>query len=534
MKKTNFQEWAFWVTLFNQVGLDSNSFNWFDPVTNKHGDIGECFMPGRLSFLGGSGMSITSMSHYKDQLWDFMQIMTSNNYSIGINGLLDVMPPYTPAISASPLWTTPDYRIKKANYDKAVPIQYPQSSFPQFNELEQLKPARYLLLEMMYKNLTDDQLSDRFCQLIDYVMLPECTPSHFMVEDNGCTDDMSRLFTYRYDSKTPCRGGTPLYDSVKVTCDYIPYNSKLSIAMTVSASLCLFGLVILMGFMFYYRHTRQVKSTSYMFSQILLVGCLLVTVSTFFSSGNPKDKICGLDNLLVGIGYILIVAPLLLKMRRLVILFTGISNLSDSNLTDNVLLVMLGGILGIQVILMILWQFIDRPMAHSFPRVFENLSYSESICSSVSTTYGTATLLFDMMLLLYMLGLAFQARKVPCEYNESKLMGIVAFIVTFLLLILIPSLYFISDVRSTYIIRNGGLLFSVICVSCISSVPKIRAAAKKKEPKRHYKMAPPPPPREPCERCGHVNTGKKDEITSIPPTIKDTGSMTASLVSSFW
>ena len=67
-----------------------------------------------------------------------------------------------------------------------VPVQYPQSSFPQFTDFETRKPFRALFLELMYKNYTKTQLVQRACQVVDYIMLPFCTSAHFDILDKGC------------------------------------------------------------------------------------------------------------------------------------------------------------------------------------------------------------------------------------------------------------------------------------------------------------------------------------------------------------
>jgi ABC-type glycerol-3-phosphate transport system substrate-binding protein len=80
----------------------------YRPSTNLTGIIGVGFVPGRASFLGGSGIGLVAGSKLKELGWKLITVMTSAKYSSEINYALGVPPPYHSAREL-PLWTSPEF-----------------------------------------------------------------------------------------------------------------------------------------------------------------------------------------------------------------------------------------------------------------------------------------------------------------------------------------------------------------------------------------------------------------------------------------
>jgi ABC-type glycerol-3-phosphate transport system substrate-binding protein len=80
----------------------------YRPSTNFSGIIGVGFVPGRASFLGGSGIAIVANSKLKEFGWQLITVLTSARHSSETNYALGVPPPYHSAREL-PLWTSPEY-----------------------------------------------------------------------------------------------------------------------------------------------------------------------------------------------------------------------------------------------------------------------------------------------------------------------------------------------------------------------------------------------------------------------------------------
>lgn len=289
------------------------------PISHPNGDIGESYVPGVASFLGGSGMAITAKSKKPAMAWKFLQLSTIRDHSTLANTALKVMSPYLDVMEDNAAWSSPVYDILKMQFKKAVPVQYPQGSFPQFGYLEEKKPARLLLAEVHYKSLAgavDSRLLvDRMCAVIDDIMLKPCTADHMQVSDQGCdSTNLTRMFSYSFKNSSSCRGGLLLEMPTVVNCSYIPANSSLAVVLSLIAGVFLLVFLALLFVIYFFRHTQAFKLSSPPFMAISIVGCALCTASVLVMPGNPIQRICGVEFWLLAYGFGLAVGSLIMKV----------------------------------------------------------------------------------------------------------------------------------------------------------------------------------------------------------------------------
>ena len=90
------------------------------------GNISEPLMSGKATFLGGSGLAITRKAKYKNTAWKFMLLFSRTDFSGQLNMDMGSFSPYYSAMAAYLPWSNPKYDTIRAQYLKAVPLQYPQ------------------------------------------------------------------------------------------------------------------------------------------------------------------------------------------------------------------------------------------------------------------------------------------------------------------------------------------------------------------------------------------------------------------------
>jgi hypothetical protein len=194
-------------------------------------------------------------------------------------------------------------------------VQYPQSSFPQFSELEIRKPFRIMMMEIQHKNLTNAQLQDRLCKVVDYILLPACTRENMMLVDQGCNlQNLTQSFKYEWKAVKGCKGGIDLPAPIEVPCSFVPTGAGISTGFATVAAISIVICILNMGLLFYYRGSKVVKSSSYSLTMTVLIGALISEASVFLMSGDPAVKLCGIEYWVLGIGFMMGVGALLLKV----------------------------------------------------------------------------------------------------------------------------------------------------------------------------------------------------------------------------
>lgn len=402
------------------------------PTADPTGTIGMAYMPGKASFLGGSGLTITSKSKYPDLAWQYLQLSTGAVNSADVNLKMGLLSPYYEAVAKTPAWASPRFDVVKAQFQKAVPLQYPQGSFPQFGDLEGRKPGRLLLAELAFKNIQDDQLIDRFCTAVDYIMLKPCTAANLKFKKEPCDPaTFTQAYSYEFIDASACRGGISLYNSTITQCPHIPIKSGMAIGITVVTALCVVFFVILLGLTFYYRATQPFKNSSPNFIYLSLVGCILCCVSIFLMPGDPLQKTCGVEFWLLAIGFGLAVGSLIMKINRVALLFgKDVYKIKAKNLKDSVFLTYLAFLIVVEVGFLLVFNFYDNPHVVYTSKTLDVsfLPYMQPACGTSQTMGSVLLIVFNVALILYMLKLAWQVRNVPTRFNEGKLLVVSAFL----------------------------------------------------------------------------------------------------------
>jgi ABC-type glycerol-3-phosphate transport system substrate-binding protein len=253
------------------IGMTIDTPSWapyhnhrYHPRISPNGTIGQVYMPGKATFLGGAGMTITAKSKRKELAWAYMELFSKAPFSVIFNTNLNTLSPYYQVMDGAVEWAGAEYDTVKEQYKRAIPVQYPQSSFPQFTELESRKPFRALLLEMAFKAYNYTTVSERMCHVVDHILLPSCSLEHMVLSEKPCNPKtLTRNLTYTWSNQTRCKGGDPLLADIELVCSSITVESHLSIGVLSTAGVVIVFFLVLMGIVHMYRERPAIKISSY-------------------------------------------------------------------------------------------------------------------------------------------------------------------------------------------------------------------------------------------------------------------------------
>jgi hypothetical protein len=247
--------------------------------------------------------------------------------------------------------------------------------------------------------------------------------------------------------------------------------------------LTVIALAISIGFsitFFIYRKEKVVKKTSPFFSQLILIGIDLCLLSQIVWSLKQTEIWCILKVSLLAIGFGLIMGNLLAKNWRIYKIFNS-SKMTSLVIKDTDLLKFSGVILVIEVALLLCYFLLSGP-----PRPIEIQSTSDSLLliiqcavpsAFIQLFFTIALLVFNGLLILCGVVLAYKSRNVEGSFNESKYIGITVYIYLLVIIILLPLYYTAGDSGSSvtrqFILRNISVLAAMYFTLVALFVPKL-------------------------------------------------------------
>lgn len=139
------------------------------------------------------------------------------------------------------------------------------------------------------------------------------------------------------------------------------------------------------------------------------------------------------------------------------------------------------GVLVIETTFLLVFMILDKPSVHySKVQLMMNLSgFQQATCSTSGTIGSTLLIIFNVMLILYVLKLAWTIRNVPSKFNEGKLLAIISFTIGFVLVMVLPVTAFLTEPRAIYILLSSGILFTSMVVAISMVIPNLVVVLKR-------------------------------------------------------
>eukprot|EP00980_Cylindrotheca_fusiformis_P004723 scaffold1004_cov105-Cylindrotheca_fusiformis.AAC.6 len=254
-------------------------------------------------------------------------------------------------------------------------------------------------------------------------------------------------------------------------------DSHLGVTATAQVMGIIATLYVLIAFALTY---RMRKARVFVYAQVqfiflILLGLLLVAISSILHSISPNDSVCVSQFWLVSLGYTCELVPLIIKVSAMNHLMRASKRMRRVNIKPSALYAKAFFLTSIVTICLIVWTVVDPPTATEFRSLSEDKTTisSEQGCSSNSEYWVTVSHFWEGLLIVWAFVLAFQSRTAKAEFNESRSVGTMIYShFVFAVLRVVVYLIFDDDPYTTAIATSFLLSVDVISALTLYLVPK--------------------------------------------------------------
>lgn len=269
----------------------------------------------------------------------------------------------------------------------------------------------------------------------------------------------------------------PNFSERSYTFKYLRTTPSVILAVIcVVLTLSSLALCIFVGM---HRNRKVVAAASPLFLGAILLGSVLMySAYWFWQFETDSTASCHLRAWLTGIGFVLLFGSLFAKTWRIMRIFAS-SKPQILRVTNPQLLLVLGALLGIEIILLILYSALARPQMTVYSVDPRRASLNKQICTTTSAGRPILIVLIIYKFLLVAFGIymTFQVWNIPLKlYNESRA---IAFSLYNVLCLLAMWLAFEGSSAGisgpTLFVIRSSLLFSMVFLTILAVfVRKIR------------------------------------------------------------
>jgi len=236
------------------------------------------------------------------------------------------------------------------------------------------------------------------------------------------------------------------------------------------------GLIVFVIVFGYVLHYRRLKAASPPFLLMILCSIILGYISVFAWFGKPHPVACGFQPWLLGLSSISMIGALSVRTFRVWRIFRyPMKRIQISNLE---LFVLWSVIMAPAVLILVIWTIVSTPTATMRHR--DNADHY--VCETGGFTGPPGGLIFFFIFVAYSalvlfagMVLAIVARKVPSQFNESKLINFSIYNIAFLAVVIIPVFLTVQPFNPflAWIFRTLAILYAFTATMALQFVPQI-------------------------------------------------------------
>ena len=297
--------------------------------------------------------------------------------------------------------------------------------------------------------------------------------------------DVKVIFAYNPDTDEflyhgPTRSSTARINFLQTKPAYQDYNMGVRATIIVLASLGCVLVAVLVYIIVRYKKKFHIYTP--VFSVLIAIGGLLGYISMILLVvPSHSDAACVSRIWLLGYAYIFIFGCLFTKTWRIWRISVESEKLRRVTIKDELLFRIVTGLFVVESFLLALWTGLDPPsiILRSDPLVSNVL---RSVCSSNTSIYLAIVLVFNGIMLIPGVILAYLTRNVPKSVNESKTIGVSIYTITLILVITIPLLIFLSSFPTAGVVIQAVATWLILTSTLLLLfLPKIFPGKEKKE-----------------------------------------------------
>ncbi|KAJ3125057.1 hypothetical protein HK098_000613 [Nowakowskiella sp. JEL0407] len=477
----------FYGTILDSSRLDVN----YSKPTNQ---IASAFVPGRRTFLGGSGMMMTKISKNKTLTWDLMAtIVNFKNEYITEIGLANRSPPPYDSISELEPWSHDEWAFSNSALKTAVPIQWPSESFKQLSLLEDAKPGpmRQFMRDYFYNKIPLEAAAENACDSFNSIFAKQCSEEDWIPTPGNCWSNNSLPLIFKWNETSGCainnsyvHNRQELPTSQSIECPFVVTESLAGTGMIFFSSVGILACIIYLIGLNYYRNYTAIRASSPRFNNIFLVGAMLLHASVIARVGDTTTWSCTAHVWFLAYGFVLAFGSISVKLYRIYSIFSGATSaIKKQFVSDLHLLYLLGFLMVLQTALMMALQFVSASkveMKYLSKTTNDKIRVIVPIrlCSTLHIVPITLLYVFSFVLVLCTCVIAIIARRAPSMYRESSFLPFIAYAAGFVSIVIVPIYESFKDTSPQLAFLVYGLTVNFATLSCttIFSVSKIYSA----------------------------------------------------------
>jgi len=232
-------------------------------------------------------------------------------------------------------------------------------------------------------------------------------------------------------------------------------------------------LVVLSSWTVYkYRTKRIIRNSQVDFLFLVLFGCLLVGVAGIIYTLEPGRGTCTAKEFLIMLGFTFVMVPLLVKIEAILWIQRAGKRMKRVKLRRSQLYELVAVFVVTVLCYLIAWAVVDPPKREEFltlPDVAGTKVVKSVQCASNSAVWKLVEYLWEFLLIIIATLLAYQARHVRQEFNESELLYRLCY-VQFFLLVLRAMIFFLQQAGYIAPTVEAGVTSLFLSFSSISAL----------------------------------------------------------------
>mmetsp|Transcript_56853 Transcript_56853/g.138406 ORF Transcript_56853/g.138406 Transcript_56853/m.138406 type:complete len:648 (-) Transcript_56853:367-2310(-) len=240
------------------------------------------------------------------------------------------------------------------------------------------------------------------------------------------------------------------------------------------------------------RTERVIRYAQVEILQLILAGCLMVTIGAILYAIPPSDGVCLARPWLTHVGYTLSLAPQIVKVAAINRLISAANRYQRTKIDTKSLFAAVAGLCSISIIYMTTWTALDPP--HEVPEYTETTDLTQDgstivevgyRCTSNSNFWEYIPILWNGLLLFCAVVLAFQSRKLQNPFNETQYLGSLIY-ANFAFLIIRGATFFMDPVVDATVVsqvRSIIISFDMTTSIVIYFLPMIFSRTKQRPPR---------------------------------------------------
>jgi len=371
--------------------------------------------------------------------------------------------------------------------DRGMFAGSPVAQSMSYGLIEGKNPLHPAWNEILYKNVSVREALRKACRWIDNLTRPACTIDDYelITVDTLTTNKAAVHYKLKQKENELDMCNIDLANSVKnppfrlqIPTQYVSSKSTTAKAMTgLSAACMVVNFILIIGFIVK-RDAPVIRAAARPFSLMILLGGELTLASVILRT-SVNDELdwpqCFGTYWFFAIGYALIIGSLGVKTYRVDRIFRNTQ--AGFKLTDMQLYVYQGVIVGGEIILLLIFQFVLKdPTRETTVPIPPTMEVVQKSCPTMGEVPSYLLYIWNALILLFAAVYAFRTRNVTSSYNENVFTVAAIGLITVISVVIVPVISLITQPDAIFLLISLGTIFGTILSCLVFAIPKLLTA----------------------------------------------------------